>query len=223
MQNLSTIRDYTIKEKLGSGAYGVVYKTTKKAHKTIYVMKQINLTGLNKSEIEDVKNEAKILSSLNSAYVVKHYESFIEKSLLCIVMEYCENGDLSKYLQRSKLKKKHLEEKTIWSFFIQICLGLAFIHGKKILHRDLKSLNIFLATKDKVRIGDLGVAKSLNHTLFANTFVGTPYYLSPEMCEEKPYICYLDIMRNLIYGLSVASSMKWQLIVIHLMQQIKVL
>jgi NIMA (never in mitosis gene a)-related kinase len=66
--------------------------------------------------------------------------------------------------------------------------GLAYIHRKNVLHRDLKTLNIFLTKDDNVRIGDLGVAKVLSsQTQFAKTFVGTPYYLSPEMCEEKPY------------------------------------
>lgn len=68
-----------------------------------------------------------------------------------------------------------------------VTIGLAYIHKKNILHRDLKTLNIFLTKDDNVRIGDLGVAKILSaQTQFAKTFVGTPYYLSPEMCEEKP-------------------------------------
>ncbi len=81
--------------------------------------------------------------------------------------------------------------------------GLAYIHKKNILHRDLKTLNIFLTKDENVRIGDLGVAKVLSsQTQFAKTFVGTPYYLSPEMCEEKPYyLLIVVIMRNQTFGL----------------------
>jgi NIMA (never in mitosis gene a)-related kinase len=79
----------------------------------------------------------------------------------------------------------------VWVYNI-FHLGLAYIHKKNILHRDLKTLNIFLTKDENVRIGDLGVAKVLSaQTQFAKTFVGTPYYLSPEMCEEKPYYIYL--------------------------------
>jgi serine/threonine protein kinase len=81
-----------------------------------------------------------------------------------------------------------LPESTIWKFFIQICLGLRYIHSKNILHRDIKTINVFLTDNDEIRIGDLGVAKVINdHSWFAQTIVGTPYYLSPELCEEKPY------------------------------------
>jgi len=142
---------------------------------------------MDKSEIDGVKNESKILSSLNSPYIVKYFDSFIENNNLNIVMEYCDSGDLANFLASSKTTLKMLNENKIWKYFIQICLGIAYLHSKKVLHRDLKSLNIFLTKNDGVRIGDLGVAKVLNHTNFASTFVGTPYYLSPEICEERPY------------------------------------
>ena len=100
-------------------------------------------------------------------------------------MEYCDGGDLSIYLKQQN--KKFLKEDKIWKFFIEISMGLEHIHKNKILHRDIKSLNIFLNKNGTVKIGDLGVAKMLAHNDFAQTMVGTPYYLSPELCEEKPY------------------------------------
>jgi NIMA (never in mitosis gene a)-related kinase len=187
-KNIQLIRDYIVKEKIGTGSYGIVYKVLKKSDKQVYVLKQISLFGLNQNQIEEVKNEAKILAQLNSSWIVKYFESFEESNNLDIVMEYCDGGDLSNFLNIMMKTGKLLNEDKIWKFFIQICLGLAYIHGKKILHRDLKTLNIFLTKEEKVKIGDLGVAKVLSHhTNFANTFVGTPYYLSPEICEEKPY------------------------------------
>jgi NIMA (never in mitosis gene a)-related kinase len=87
---------------------------------------------------------------------------------------------------------KPIKEETIWKFTIQIMLGLQSLHSKKILHRDIKTLNIFLDDNFDVRIGDLGTAKTLS-TEFTNTIVGTPYYLSPELCEEKPYNEKTDI------------------------------
>ena len=196
------VKNYIIKETLGRGSFGVVYKAQKPSNyinnlideKQFYVLKQIPLAGMNNNEIEEVKQEATILSSLTSGYIVKYYESFIEGMNLNIIMEFCDGGDLSKFLELEKKKKKNITEEKIWKFFLQICLGkrlvnagLAYIHSKNILHRDLKTLNLFLTKDENLRIGDLGVAKILSaQTQFAKTFVGTPYYLSPEMCEEKP-------------------------------------
>ena len=89
---------------------------------------------------------------------------------------------------------KHLRESVIWKFFIEMCLGLQYLHANRILHRDIKTINMFLAREDKIKIGDLGVARELNQTAnMAHTVVGTPYYLSPELCEEKPYNNKSDI------------------------------
>ena len=181
------LNNYIIEKELGKGTYGIVYIAKKKDDKNIYVIKQISLTGLSQSQKEEVKLESKILKSINSKYVVKYYDSFEEDNKLNIVMEYCECGDLNDFIEKQKKTKHLLQENLIWKFFIKITLGLADIHKLKILHRDLKSLNIFLKQENDVRVGDLGVAKVLNHTFFAKTFIGTPYYLSPEICEDKPY------------------------------------
>ena len=181
------LKNYTIIKELGKGTYGVVYKAKKNNDNNIYVIKQISLEGLNQSHKKEVKLESKILKSIQSKYVVKYYDSFEEDNKLNIVMEFCECGDLNEFIEMQKKSKHLLKEDIIWKFFIKITLGLADIHKLKILHRDLKSLNIFLKQENDVRVGDLGVAKVLNNTFFAKTFIGTPYYLSPEICENKPY------------------------------------
>ena len=177
-----------IKERIGAGSYATVYKVQRKIDKQILVLKKIPFyQNENKANIEDAKNEARILKQLEYKYIVKCFDSFEENNSLNIVMEYCERGDLSSFLKEYKQKNKYLSENIIWKFFIQISLGLAYIHHHKILHRDLKTLNIFLTKNLDVKIGDLGVAKILQNTLHAYTFIGTPFYLSPEICEEKPY------------------------------------
>ena len=73
-------------------------------------------------------------------------------------------------------------------------LGIQYLHANRILHRDIKTINMFLGRDDKIKIGDLGVARELNQTAhMAHTVVGTQYYLSPELCEEKPYNNKSDI------------------------------
>ena len=181
------IKDYIIKERLGTGAFGIVYKVLKQSNNYPYVIKQIPLFGLSQKQINDAKLEAKILSSVKSIYIVRYYDSFEENNYLNIVMEYCDGGDLSQFLEKNKETKKLLEENMIWNIFLKITIGLAALHKSKILHRDLKSLNIFLTKNLDIKIGDFGVAKILTTTGFAKTIIGTPYYLSPELCDELPY------------------------------------
>ena len=181
------LSNYEIEKQLGKGTYGVVYKVKKKDDNKIYVLKQISLIGLTSAQKAEVKQEAQVLSKIKSKYVVKYYDSFEEDGKLNIIMEYCDNGDLNDFIERQKLTKHLLRENIVWKIFLKITLGLADIHKLKILHRDLKSLNIFLKNDEDIRVGDLGVAKILNQTFFAKTFIGTPYYLSPEICEDKPY------------------------------------
>jgi serine/threonine protein kinase len=117
------------------------------------------------------------MGKLNHPFIVRYENSFIDERTLNIVMEYCDSGDLAYFLKQQN--KKFLKEEKIWRFFLQICMGLEHIHKNKILHRDIKTLNIFLHKNEQVKIGDLGVAKMLAGNDFAQTMVGTPFYLSP--------------------------------------------
>ena len=109
-------------------------------------------------------------------------------------MEYCNRGDLQGLLRRAKEKNfTCLKENVTWNIGLQIISGLHYLHKQRVLHRDLKTANVFLqkypgAAHFNVKIGDLGVAKLLETSgAFANTIVGTPYYLSPELCSDQPY------------------------------------
>ena len=185
------IKNYKIEQKLGEGVYGIAYKVKK--DNNYYVLKQISLLGLSEPEKNDVKNEAKFLSKIKSKYVVKYCDSFEYDNKLNIVMEYCENGDLNTFIEKRKKIRKKLEEDEILKIFIKILLGLADIHKMKIIHRDLKSLNVFLKKDNDIRIGDFGIAKLLDKTFYAKTFIGTPYYLSPEICKDIPYNYKSDV------------------------------
>ena len=189
-KEIISLNGYKIKERIGVGSYGRVYKVYK--NKVYYVLKEIPLNLSNAAEkINSVQNEAEILSSLNNKYVVKFYESFKLNQNIYILMEYCDNGDLCTFLNKVKKQRKNenyfLDEDFVWKLFIQMSIGLYYIHSKKIIHRDIKTLNIFLTKDLDAKIGDLGVAKILEDTNHANTFIGTPYYVSPEMCRNRPY------------------------------------
>jgi len=160
------------------------------------VIKQINTTRMSRKERAEVENEVAVLSRLRCPNIVAYVDSFHYRGSLCIVMEYADGGDLEKTLKgrRGKL----LPEPQVLDWFIQICLALKYVHNRKILHRDLKPANIMLGTAGSgppvVKLGDFGIAKVLSNTMeLARTAIGTPYYLSPEICREERYNNKSDI------------------------------
>ena len=98
-------------------------------------------------------------------------------------MEYCEVGDLSYHIKRKIKNNEYFSEFEIFNWFIQICLALEYVHARKVIHRDLKSENIFLTGNNTVKLGDFGISRVLeNSKAAALTVVGTPYYMCPESC-----------------------------------------
>ena len=189
-------KTYKIIKQIGKGSFGTVYLCQNLKLKELCVIKRINLSKLDDKEKEETINESKILQKLDHQNIIKFIEVFIEKksqTTLNIVTEYADDGDLSQKIN-SQPKKNLFPENLILDYFTQICLALKHIHDKKIIHRDLKSQNIFLTKKGLIKIGDFGVAKNLKNTWKkASTMIGTPYYLSPEIVLSKPYSFKSDI------------------------------
>lgn len=162
--------------------------------KSLAVIKTMLIENMNEDERKEAFIEAKILEKLDHPNIVKFIEVFRSSkpyATLNIVMDYADNGDLG---TKIKNQKKPFPESQIFDWFTQICLAVKYIHERKILHRDLKSGNIFLTTDGRIKLGDFGIAKCLNSTLEkAKTLVGTPYYLSPEIIQDKPYNFKSDI------------------------------
>ena len=190
-----SLSDYLIGQKLGSGKFGETYLVTRKLNKKNYAMKRINISKLSKIEITDSLNEIRLLYSLNNTNIIAYKEAFYdeESETLNIIMEYADDGDLSRKISEIKNKKLKFDETTIWKILIQILYGLKYLHENNIIHRDIKPGNIFLTKKGIVKIGDLNVSKILKSSKYAMTKIGTPYYSSPEIWSEKPYDNKVDI------------------------------
>lgn len=181
-------------EVIGRGSYGAAVLVVHLAEGGKYVAKKILLSGLSEKELQGAQQEAQLLRSLDHPNIVKYKESFLNPQELIIVMEYCEVGDLS--LQMKKMKKEGtiFTENEIMNWLVQMCMGLRYVHEKRILHRDIKTSNIYLTANNSVKLGDFGISKLLDSTNdAANTVVGTPYYLSPEVCEGRAYSYKSDV------------------------------
>ncbi|KAM9709941.1 serine/threonine-protein kinase Nek5 [Menidia menidia] len=188
------MNEYEVIRQIGEGAFGKAFLVRhKKGNDGQCVVKEISFRKMSAKEKESSKKEVTLLSKMKHPNIVSFITSFQDQGSLYIVMEYCDGGDL--------MKKIHMQrglpfsEEKIVDWFVQICLGLKHIHDRKILHRDIKAQNIFLTSGGmKAKLGDFGIARMLNNTMeLARTCVGTPYYLSPEICESRPYNNKTDI------------------------------
>ena len=187
--------NYKVIKLLGEGSYGKAFLCENQSTNLTCVIKQIVVEGMSDKEKEDVFNEAEILGKLVHQNIIKLFEVFdskVPKHTLNIVTEYADGGDLAEKIKSQN--NKPFTEQEILDYFTQICLALKHIHEKKIIHRDLKSGNVFLMKSGLVKLGDFGIAKGFQNTMDkAKTMVGTPYYLSPEIIENKPYDAKSDI------------------------------
>lgn len=118
----------------------------------------------------------------------------MEDKSLYILMEYAESGDLYRLLKGQKKKKKYFSEKDLWMFAYEIMLGIEYLHKRSVVHRDIKTLNIFIGYNKRIKVGDMGVSKIVSsvHAL-QGTRVGTPLYLSPELIKHQAYDFKIDI------------------------------
>ena len=188
------MNDFKIISKLGEGAYSTVYKVKRNIDNNIYALKKVKLLNLSEKEKQNSLNEVRLLASIKSNFVISYKEAFFDEkdSTLGIVMEFADGGDLYQKIVEHKKSAMFFEETDIWRIFIQLVKGLKALHDLKILHRDLKSANVFLLSDGTAKLGDLNVSKVARRGL-GYTQTGTPYYASPEVWKDQPYDNKSDI------------------------------
>lgn len=165
-----------------------------KTRRALVCVKIIKIKNIPKKEREATKLEVDLLRRLNHPNIVRYMDSFLSKNgeSLCICMEYCDGGDLASQIKAAR--RNLFSESKILHWFVQMALGLHYMHTNKVLHRDLKTQNVFLLGNGRLVLGDLGISKVLDGTMdFAQTCIGTPYYMSPEIFKNKPYSYKSDV------------------------------
>ncbi|KAL0592493.1 hypothetical protein ABG067_000057 [Albugo candida] len=202
---------------IGKGSFGVVTQIVRKSDGKALVWKEVNYGPMSEKEKQLIVSEVNILRELRHPHIVRYLDRVIDKQAtkIYIVMEYCEGGDLSQFVKRKKREGSYIEEGFIWHVFTHIYLALRECHRHRegnvvrpILHRDIKPGNIFLDNNGNAKLGDFGLAKELtSESRFAQTNVGTPYYMSPEMVNEMTYDERSDIwaLGCLLYEMATLS------------------
>ena len=197
------MENFEILNKLGEGSYSTVLKVKRILDNNIYALKKVKLLKLKEKEKTNALNEVRILASIKSNFVISYKEAFFDEKESClgIVMEYADNGDLYQKILEYRRLNKNFEETEIWKILIQLIKGLKSLHELKILHRDIKSANVFLFKNGNVKLGDLNVSKVMRKGL-VYTQTGTPF-----MQVLKFGKIYLMIVK-VIYGVLVVFYMK---------------
>ena len=161
----------------------------------LYTIKTVVINENSEKEKELFFNELRILVPLTHINIISYKEAFYDKKTksLNMVIEYVDGGDLSMRIKLAKQKNMYFKEKIIWRIFLQILDGINYLHNKYIIHRDLKTSNIYLTQKGSVKIGGLNVGKSIEDIGMALTQIGTPYFTAPEIWKQMPYDYKCDI------------------------------
>ena len=188
------MENYEFLGNIGQGMSGKVYKARHKKENRFYAIKKLNFNEINEKERIAIQDEVNLLKQLKHPNIVTYKDSFFDSdNCLNIVMVFCEMGDM--YTKIHKQKGEYFPEEQILLWIAQLCLALSYVHDKQILHRDIKTQNIFIQNEHTIRIGDFGIAKGYNQNQdLGGSLIGTPLYMAPEVYNSsKKYSFRSDI------------------------------
>jgi NIMA (never in mitosis gene a)-related kinase len=189
------MKSYETLRRVGRGHHGTAWLVRDVRDGRHYCLKTINLQSYDDTERSQAAGEVSLLRSLDHPCIVRYREHFLNsEGMLCLVMTFCEGGDLASAIRAQKETGALFGENQVLDWFAQLALALGHTHERRILHRDIKTQNVFLSRGSLVKLGDFGIARVLDGShSHAQTVVGTPFYMSPEVCQNRPYSYKSDV------------------------------
>jgi len=179
---------------LGKGSYGNVYLVQETTNRNYYANKKIKYMARSRYDKQSIINELRLLSCHNCPYIIQLHNAYIKDGYLNLITEYAKKGDLSKIIKRCAVKGILLSEETIKQYLFELCIAVEYLHKNNVIHRDIKAANVFISKSNNIKLGDVGIIKVLTPSYkYANTNIGTPYYMSPELYKHQKYSTKTDI------------------------------
>ncbi|CAG9326663.1 STK24_2 [Blepharisma stoltei] len=200
--DLERLSQYELLEKIGKGSFGEVLKAFAKETGEIVAMKVIDLTDAEDS-LDSLNREIQILKECQNPRITNFYESFVCEGKLYIVMEYVAGGSVKDILK----VRGPLQEIYIPILLKELLLALSYLHSNMKIHRDIKAANILLSMDGQVKLADFGVTAQITESVNKrNSFVGTPYWMAPEVVVQSGYDYKADIWSVGITAIELATG-----------------